>query len=334
MNKLSDNDLLSTIENPLRPPACSPDLLPSDQAGFTLLELLICLALSTVIILGLSDILTTSLATRSIVHAENDAALQAEFAMDRMRRMVSGSSRLLLPLAENPATAWSESVRNVLAVTLPPSIDLDNNGVPDADNDGDGLIDEDLPGDTNNDGAPGIMGIDDNNNGTVDDSSAPLVPYEDDDEDDLENEEYLDNIDNDSDGSIHEDLGQDMNHDNTPGIAGVDDDGDGSIDEGHLNDDDEDGLGNEDWYDPVVYFLSNGTLVERLPMPWDENGAGGVTGADYIETPLADNVTRFEVTWQEPGSGRPLLVTILLELAGPDNEPYVLTATVRLGGGI
>jgi len=334
MKKHNDRRMLSRKEKLLSSSAGSQVLLLSKEAGFTLLELLICLALAAVIILGLSDILSTSLATRNIVHAENDAALQTEFAMDRMTRMVSGSRRLIIPLGENPATAWSESVRNVLAVTLPRTIDLDNNGIVDVDNDGDGLIDEDLPGDNNNDGAPGIIGIDDNGNGTTDISSAPTAPSNDDDEDNLEDEYFDDGLDNDSDGSIEEDYGQDMNHDNLPGVAGIDDDGDGTIDEGHLRDDDEDGLANEDWFDNVVYFLSGTTLIERLPVPWDEDGNSHVTGLDYVENPLAENVTRFEVTRQAQGGSLPVLVTILLELAGPSGEPYVLTATVRLGGGL
>jgi prepilin-type N-terminal cleavage/methylation domain-containing protein len=310
-------------------PANSPIPLRPQQAGFTLLELLICLALSTVIILGLSDILATTLATRSIVRAENDTALQAEFAMDRMLRMVSTSRRLLLPLGENPATAWSESVRDVLAVTLPVTIDLDNNGIPDADNDGDGRIDEDLGDDNTNDDKSGIIGIDDNNNGAVDERGK-----NDNDEDGHDNDDYIDGLDNDNDGSIDEDIDKDMNKDGKSGIKGADDDGDGSIDEESNEDDDEDGVKNEDWFDPVVYFLANGILVERLPVPWDENGADGLTGADFIENPLAENVTRFEVTWLASGSNRPVLVTILLELAGPDGEPYALTATARLGGGL
>lgn len=70
---------------------------------------------------------------------------------------------LVLPLAENPNTPWSESDRDpgVLAVTLDPTLDSDGDGIMDADNDGDGLIDEDIPEDNNFDWAAGILGIDD-----------------------------------------------------------------------------------------------------------------------------------------------------------------------------
>jgi hypothetical protein len=266
------------------------------------------------------------------VHAENDTALQAEFAMDRMRSMVHGSRSLLLPLGENPATAWSESVRDVLAVTLPLSIDLDYDDEPDADNDGDGLLDEDLPGDKYNNGVPGIIGIDDDGDGSVDESDSVIEPFNDDDESNNVSDDWIDGIDNDGDGSVDEDMHQDMNRDFEPGIAGIDDDGDGSTDEGHMSDDDEDGTNNEDWLDAVVYFLNGTTLVERLPVPWDENGDSQVTGEDYVENPLADGVTRFEVTRQYIVGSKTYLVHIILELTG--GEPYVLETTIRVGGGI
>lgn len=303
------------------------------QRGFTLLELLICLALATIIMLGLSDIISTSLATRRLVHAENDSALQAEFAMDRIRRMVRGSRRLILPMSDNPATAWNESRRDVLAITLPAIIDLDFDDTPDADNDGDGLLDEDLPGDNDNNGEAGIIGIDDDGDGSVDESDS-LEPYNDNDENNLQSDDWVDGLDNDDDGSIDEDMHQDMNKDFAPGIEGIDDDNDGAKDEGHMADDDEDGTTNEDWFDPVVFYLAGTTLVERLPVPWDENGDFLVTGKDYVENPLAENVSRFEVTKTITASDAVQLITIELELTGAGAEPYTLEATIRVGGAI
>jgi len=302
------------------------------QTGFTLLELLICLALAAVIILGLSDILSTTMATRNTVAAENALALQAEFAMDRIHRMVHGDVKLLIPLGENGATAWSESVHNVLALSLPHFIDLNNDSIPDADNDGDGLVDEDLPGDNTNDGAPGIIAIDDNNDGTVDNSGA-ITPAADNDEDGQASEDYLDSRDNDNDGTIDEDFPGDMNNDNLSGKLG-DDDNDGLTDEGAPVNDDEDDLDDEDWLDPLVYYLAGTTLVERLPVPWDENGDSQVTGADYVENILAENVSRFEVTRQDFSSNRTVLVTIILELTGAGGASYSLSTMLRVGGGL
>jgi prepilin-type N-terminal cleavage/methylation domain-containing protein len=332
MNKFKNHGLLFCKKPRVFPAAVnlnSPG--PGHQAGFTLLELLICLALAAVIILGLSDILTTSLATRRIVHAENDLALQAEFAMDRIHRMVHGSSLLLIPLGENPATAWSESVRDVLAVTLDPAIDLDNDSTPDADNFGDGLIDEDLPSDNTNDGAPGIINIDDNNDGVADNSAA-TEEDDDNDEDGLDSEDPFDGLDNDNDGSIDEDIPADMNFDTRSGVYGIDDDNDGLTDEATAENDDEDNLDDEDWFDAVVYFLDGTTLMERLPVPWDENGDFQVTGQDYVENPLAENVTRFEVSRRDLSSGKSVLVIITLELTGDEGKSYSLTATLRVGG--
>ncbi len=45
-------------------------------------------------------------------------------------------------------------------------------------------------------------------------------------------EDPIDGIDNDGDGSVDEDPPADANDDNKAGIADADDDGDGSIDEG------------------------------------------------------------------------------------------------------
>ena len=67
----------------------------------------------------------------------------------------------------------------VLAVTLPAYQDLDGDGFPDADDDRDGRIDEDLPDDKSHDFAPGIYRIDDDGNGIMDYS---LSPDADDDE--------------------------------------------------------------------------------------------------------------------------------------------------------
>ena len=76
-----------------------------------------------------------------------------------------------MPLKDNPNTNWPEHIREqtvppsppigdstlataVLAVTLPAYVDLDNDGFPDADDDRDGLIDEDLPNDNHHDFSP------------------------------------------------------------------------------------------------------------------------------------------------------------------------------------
>ena len=108
-----------------------------------------------------------------------------------------------------------------------------------------------------------------------------------------------------------------MNGDGEPGIAGIDDDGDGQVDEGFFSsDDDEDGAINEDWLDAHAFYLQDGNLVERQPVPWDESGVGGVSGRDFIVSVIAENVTRFRVERPLPSPGGSQLVYLALELTG------------------
>ena len=147
------------------------------------------------------------------------------------------------------------------------------------------------------------------------------------------NEDPINGIDDDGDGDIDEDPPGDMNNDNAPGIAGVDDDGDGQTDEGGDDrDDDEDGQADEDWLDPVVFSLQGSSLVERTPVPWDESSGGGVTGRDYIESTIADNVTLLRFERVPQGGGRAVLIDITLELTGSDGYVASLNTRVRVGG--
>ena len=156
-----------------------------------------------------------------------------------------------------------------------------------------GGLDEDYPGDIVFDQAPGIYLIDDGGNGSVDEGSSNL---EDDDERlNAKNEDPINGIDDDGDGLLDEDPSADMNGDGGPGIIGVDDDADGQIDEGNSADDDEDGSSDEDWLDAVVFFLQGGSLIERHPVPWDEDNGGIVSGRDFIESTIAEDVSRFRV---------------------------------------
>ena len=152
--------------------------------GFTYVELMITLAIASVIVLGLSGVVSQALQSQDVVSEKNKLTREARFSMQRMLHMVSSSRRLLLPLNDNPNTNWPENIREqtvpasppvgdstaasaVLAVTLPAYVDLDNDGFADADDDRDGFIDEDLPGDNHHDFAPGIMLIDDDGDGSV-----------------------------------------------------------------------------------------------------------------------------------------------------------------------
>ncbi len=300
----------------------------SQSAGYTLVELLIAVVIAAMLILGIYSVVGGSLRAREHSREQNDLTRQAQFAMQRMVQAVSRTERLLLPLAENPGTAWSESTRDpgVLAVTLDPTIDRDSDGFADADNDKDGRIDEDLGNDNSNDNMPGLIGIDDNNDGNIDVTAG--TPNKDNDEDGVDTEDHLNGIDDDGDGSIDEDIQQDNNKDNAPGLSGIDDDGDGLVDEGQNSDDDEDGQSNEDWLDPVVYFLSGTNLMERMP---DINP---VDGTDYTERVVADNVSSFRTTRIPAAGKRAVVVEISLTLQGVGGNEIGLNTHVRVGSGL
>ena len=318
------------------------------QAAFTLIELLVALALASMLLAATSGIVQNTLGTNALVEERNLLTRDARFAMQRMTAAVRETRWLMLPMPDKPDTDWRENVREetvpaspaegssikataVLAVSLSADVDLDADGFPDADNDKDGRIDEDYPSDSNFDYGDGIYLIDDGGDGFVDES------FKDRDDDERLNgndEDPINGIDDDGDGVIDEDPGADMNADGAPGIVSVDDDGDGQIDEGNSADDDEDGAVDEDWLDTVVFYLQGDSLVERHPVPWDETANGSVTGRDFIETVIAEGVTRFRVERLEQSVSGEQLIDLTLELAGASGATASLNARVRAGGAL
>jgi len=318
------------------------------QSGYTLIELLIALALSAILFTGLGSVVGQAIDSRGAVQETNALTQQARFAMQQMVRAVRRSPHLLLPLNDSSNTNWPDNIREepaapvgdstlataVLAVTLDPAQDLDGDGTPDADNDGDGRIDEDLPQDTTYDNAPGIVLIDDMGDGTVDEFAA-CCSMDDEEDFGIINEDPVNGTDDDGDGLVDEDPGSDMNGDGCPGGCGIDDDGDGQVDEGSSFDDDEDGQSNEDWYDPVVFYLAGNTLMQRTAVPWDENGGGIVSGLDFIVEPLAENVSYFRVERVPQNGDRSQVVDLTLELTSPASGATIsLNTRVRVGGAL
>lgn len=320
--------------------------------GFSYIELMLAVTIAALLMAGLGGVVSQALQSQSVVQEKNQLTREARFAMQQMVRNIRFSRHLILPLNDNPATDWPENIREqtvpasppigsstlataVLAITLPSYVDLDDNGLPDIDDDGDGLVDEDLPNDTQHDFANGIMLIDDDGDGSIDEGSG----WYDDDEDGVDNEDPIDGIDNDGDGSIDEDPPTDNNADGCAGICGVDDDADGSIDESGSDDDDEQGGGFEDPHDPVVFYLNGNQLIERMPVPWDTDGIsvpdGPVDGRDWVESTIAENVTRFRVERLPAGNSSAQLIDLTLELTSPISaETVSLHTQVRLGGGL
>jgi prepilin-type N-terminal cleavage/methylation domain-containing protein len=319
------------------------------QNGFTLAELLVAVLLASLLLASMNGLVKLALGTDSYVEERNHLLRDARFALDRMVRTAGESRRLLLPLADNPATSWPENIREetvpasppigssikataVLAVTLPISVDLDSDGLPDADDDKDGTIDEDLPSDAQHDFLAGIMLIDDDGDGLVDEGNSDS-----DDESATNNDDPINGFDDDADGGIDEDPASDNNGDGCPGICGVDDDSDGTIDNSSNEDDDEDGATFEDPYNPVVYYLNGSALMERMPVPWNEDGIstpdGPVDGRDFVSSVLAENVTRFRVE-RPVGPVGDQLVILTLELTGPSGQVVSLETQVRVGGAL
>ena len=201
------------------------------QRGFTLLELLVSLLLVGLLMAAIGGVVTQALGSERIVAERNRLLQDGQFAMERMERMARGSRRLLLPMNDKPFTNWPENIREqtvpasppigdstlasaVLAVTLPAFVDLDANGIPDADDDGDGRIDEDPGDDAQHDFVAGIALIDDDGDGSVDEGNADS-----DDESTTNNDDPINGVDDDNDGNIDEDPGNDVNGDNCPASA-------------------------------------------------------------------------------------------------------------------
>lgn len=318
--------------------------------GFTLIELLVALALAALLLTAMSGLVSNALGTDELVAERNELQRDARFALERMVRAVSHSRKLLLPQNDNPNTNWPEHIREqtipasppignstfataVLAVTLPEYVDLDADGFADADDDRDGKIDEDLPNDVHHDFEPGIMLVDDDGDGSVDEGFGW-----DDDEGGAFNEDPFDGIDNDGDGSIDEDPPSDNNGDGCPGLCGVDDDSDGTIDDGSDDNDDEEGSEFEDGYDPVVFYLDGDLLMERIPVPWNEDGNsspdGPNDGRDVVASTIANNVSRLRFEKIDASAGSGPLVRIDLELTGQTGAVVSLSTLVRLGGAL
>lgn len=173
------------------------------QEGLTLIELLLAMTIGGIILLGINGLAGNIHEQWQYNQERQELLAQANFVMARIAQTVNATHRVLLPLKENPLTPQTEAKRNLLALTLDPGLDRDGDGFADGDNDKDGLIDEDVPPDNTFDGAPGIIGIDDDNNGVVDDASDEVAdeniggspdPLHDLDGDGRRNEDWLDPV--------------------------------------------------------------------------------------------------------------------------------------------
>ncbi len=264
----------------------------TDENGLTLVELLMAIAIFGLIAAAATTLLSQSLNANTDGDARYGLYREGLLIMERMTGEARRSTFLLIPNAHT-------ATRDILAIS----------GNVNEDNDyyfGDPLfprIDEDPKKQMTDDAKSGIIGLDDDGDGSTDEGDK-----DDDDEDGLIDEDPLDGIDNDGDGNIDEDTGDDSN------IAGMDDDGDGSIDEGDAKDDDEDGTINEDPLNPVIYSYDSGTSTLQVS---DTYSAQTVV--------LSTRVSAFQVTYEAPQR-----ILITLTLTGDDGESVTFSETVHL----
>lgn len=262
--------------------------------GFSVVEMLTALAIGAMLLGGLYQLLQSTLGWSTANEGRNRAVLEAQFAFNRMVRAAAEGRMLILPLGT--------VTRAHFAVTLPPGLDRNGDGFPDADSDFDGLLDEDHSADMTNDQANGLFDFDDDADGSADEGP---VSGADDDESGVSNDDDIDGIDNDGDGLIDEDNGL-------------------------IGDEDGDGVSNEDGYDAWLYFLSGNKLLERTRVPWDTDNSGTVTGRDVVTSQLLENVTLLEARREVTSSGSTLL-HLKMNVADPAGEVVTLETTVRIG---
>ena len=238
--------------------------------GVTLIELLVVVFIMSLIVGGLAEMLSGGLKASRENRIKTGLIEDANYAMNRIIDATRETNWVFIP-------GNAEPVRNILAISAV------------VDNDNDGVVDEDWGADIGNDGQPGIAGIDDDGDGSIDEGG--MAMKNDNDEDGAIAEDTPKNgLDDDGDGNYDEEFRADMNGDGCPGICFRDDDGDGSVDEGNINDDDEDGLVDEDPIDPLIYYVKNGSLYEKKII-WNPTTSSN----DITENKLIDNVTQFTI---------------------------------------
>ena len=268
-----------------------------NEKGFTLVELLLAITIMGIIAGATMPLLTTILKVHSDVAASSSLYHEGLLIMERMTGGIRRSTYLLIPNNHTP-------VRDILAFS-----GTVNDDEPDDYYFGDPLfprIDEDPKKQMTDDGKAGIIGIDDDGDGTIDEGV-----MNDDDEDGLDGQDPFDGIDNDGDGNIDEDTNDDAN------IPGMDDDGDGEIDEGDTKDDDEDGAVNEDPLNPIIYSFDIGT-----------NTLAETSTFDSTTTNLSTRVTAFTATYEPPDAANAPKVLISLTLTEDDGESITFSEYV------
>lgn len=125
--------------------------IESKKSGFTLVELLIAIALMALIVGALDQVAARVLSSHTAVQASQDLVPPARYALERMVAFMQASDKILTPSTIDPTEALTVSERlsdqysNATPPTLP-NYNAAGDGLPDADTDADGLVDEDGDG--------------------------------------------------------------------------------------------------------------------------------------------------------------------------------------------
>jgi prepilin-type N-terminal cleavage/methylation domain-containing protein len=263
--------------------SCREKIIKSDR-GLTLLELLLSITIISLIAVAFVQLVAGSLDSWNHNQGKEDLLNTARLAMERMVKGVRTTTWVMMPLMISDPTdpgypTSSYYPRDILAVS----------GM--IDQDGDGRADEDTYKDINWDNKSGLQGIDDNNDGNIDNGVG-----QDDDEDGTTNEDPVDGIDNDGDGRVDEDPG-------SPFYSSADDD-------------DGDGAWDEDVFDPVIYSLNGTTLNER-------HEEYGWILDDYV---IAENVAEFKVLRRRVNGNT--LIDIYLRMDNGKDSVALSTTTI------
>ena len=112
------------------------------QSGLTLLELLVAIAIFSILVGGLYQVLDHTLATYETTRNQQNLLSQARYAMERMVMFVQASDEIVRPAGSaTQELTVSERVLDTYD-NLTGVYRIDGDGILDADNDADGLVNE------------------------------------------------------------------------------------------------------------------------------------------------------------------------------------------------
>ncbi len=112
------------------------------QAGLTLFEVLLAIALLSIVLLGLQQVLSTSLNTYQVARDRQDILDRASFALERMVCFVRKTDQIVIPEQGNDTLKVSERVLNTYN-NEDHSFKHEGDEYLDADNDHDQMVNED-----------------------------------------------------------------------------------------------------------------------------------------------------------------------------------------------